>query len=485
MSKESFIKEIAKHICKHAPHYHINCNSAVIAQAIVESGWGESKLSKDYHNYFGLKCGTAWTGPSVNLSTQEEYTPGQMTNIRDNFRVYSSLEEGIIGYFEFIQLPRYLNLKGIENPREYLTTIKNDGYATSGSYVDTCMRVVDQFNLIKYDKSNTEQGGIIVSTDLWTKTAELMAEQSGYLEKRSNSQLDSKTGNAGYNNYTKYARDIDNLGLPGCQGQPWCAVYQFWICVQIFGKEKALDIMGDVFYNCTAITNHAKASGTWGVEPKLGALVIFRKGAHIGRVTKVTSTHIYTNEGNTSATSVNQVVANGGCVADKVYTRVYSGIDGYVYIDYKTAVKDFYCYGDKGIGVKAMQEQLRLCGYDIRADGDFGPDTQQAVINFQKANGLTPDGNCGPATQKELVIESDKNSHVQEGFHRFVGEVQKTLGVHERPKKESPLISKYPQLKKHNLVDVLGRYGYEDNWFYVCIADKYYGYAWAPSIKRI
>lgn len=79
------------------------------------------------------------------------------------------------------------------------------------------------------------------------KTAELMAEQSGYLEKRSNSQLDSKTGNAGYNNYTKYARDIDNLGLPGCQGQPWCAVYQFWICVQIFGKEKALDIMGDVF----------------------------------------------------------------------------------------------------------------------------------------------------------------------------------------------------------------------------------------------
>lgn len=128
--------------------------------------------------------------------------------------------------------------------------------------------------------------------------------------------------------------------------------------------------------------------------------MIFRKGAHIGRVTKVTSTHIYTNEGNTSATSVNQVVANGGCVADKVYTRVYSGIDGYVYIDYKTAVKDFYCYGDKGVGVKAMQEQLRLCGYDIKADGDFGPETQQAVINFQKANGLTPDGNCGPATQK-------------------------------------------------------------------------------------
>ena len=41
-------------------------------------------------------------------------------------------------------------------------------------------------------------------------------------------------------------------------------------------------------------------------------------------------------------------------------------------------------------------------------------------------------------------------------------ELQEYIGVHERPKKASPLISKYPQLKKHNLVDVLGRYGYEE-----------------------
>ena len=37
-----------------------------------------------------MKCGTAWTGASVNMATQEEYTPGVMTNIRDNFRAYSS-----------------------------------------------------------------------------------------------------------------------------------------------------------------------------------------------------------------------------------------------------------------------------------------------------------------------------------------------------------------------------------------------------------
>ena len=48
--------------------------------------------------------------------------------------------------------------------------------------------------------------------------------------------------------------------------------------------------MGGGFYNCEEITKHAKANGTWHKEPKLGALVIFRNGSHIERVTKVTIT---------------------------------------------------------------------------------------------------------------------------------------------------------------------------------------------------
>ena len=136
--------------------------------------------------------------------------------------------------------------------------------------------------------------------DLWTQTAELMAEQTGYLEKKSTSDLDSKTGNAGYGNYTKYARDVNSWGQPGCQGRPWCAVYQLRICVQIFGLSKGLKIMGNGFYNCNSIKNQARINGTWHSEPKLGALVIFRNGAHIGRITKVTTSQIYSYEGNTS-----------------------------------------------------------------------------------------------------------------------------------------------------------------------------------------
>lgn len=157
MARDDFIGRIAPIVKRYAPQYGIACPSAVIAQAINESGWGESKLARDYHNYFGMKCGTKWTGPSVNMATQEEYQAGTLTTITDNFRVYASMDEGVRGYFEFIQLARYQNLRGITDPRTYLQTIKDDGYATSSTYVDNCMALVDQYGLTAYDRD--ESGG--------------------------------------------------------------------------------------------------------------------------------------------------------------------------------------------------------------------------------------------------------------------------------------------------------------------------------------
>jgi len=54
----------------------------------------------------------------------------------------------------------------------------------------------------------------------------LAKSQAGYQEKASNVCLYDFHENAGYQNYTKYSRDVDNWGLEGCQGQPWCATYQ-------------------------------------------------------------------------------------------------------------------------------------------------------------------------------------------------------------------------------------------------------------------
>lgn len=113
---------------------------------------------KKYHNYFGMKCGSAWKGKSVNMSTCEEYEVGVLTQIKDNFRVYDSLEEGVKGYFDFISASRYANLKGVTDPKTYIENIKADGYATSSQYVKNLLNLVSAYNLTQYDNITAQQG---------------------------------------------------------------------------------------------------------------------------------------------------------------------------------------------------------------------------------------------------------------------------------------------------------------------------------------
>lgn len=151
LEQQNFINSIYEALCKYAPTYNIKCYSAIIGQAILESGWGKSKLASNFHNYFGLKCGSSWKGKSVNMKTFEEFKAGTLTQISDNFRVFDNLECGVKGYLDFINTKRYSNLKNVSSPKEYLQNIKNDGYTTSSTYVDSVMKIVTSYNLTSYD----------------------------------------------------------------------------------------------------------------------------------------------------------------------------------------------------------------------------------------------------------------------------------------------------------------------------------------------
>lgn len=186
MTHKEFIEVIAKYVIKYANDYGIKVHSPIIAQAILESGWGGSSLASKYNNFFGLKCGGSWKGKSVNLATKEEYTVGTLTDIRANFRVYDSIEDGVKGYFEFINYSRYSNLKGVTNPEEYCRLIKADGYATSSTYVTNLMRVIRDNNLTRFDgtQENVEKenedmvSGDIVGTQLTgAEIIELLAKE--------------------------------------------------------------------------------------------------------------------------------------------------------------------------------------------------------------------------------------------------------------------------------------------------------------------
>lgn len=156
MTNKEFINTIAPVIRNISLSRGYQYPSAIIAQACNESAYGRSSLGKKYNNFFGMKCGKSWHGKSVNLSTKEEYTVGTLTEIKDNFRVYDSIEAGVLGYFDFIKSSRYSNLKDANSSKNYLELIKSDGYATSSKYVENVYSVVNLNGLLEWDKDSSQ-----------------------------------------------------------------------------------------------------------------------------------------------------------------------------------------------------------------------------------------------------------------------------------------------------------------------------------------
>lgn len=145
------------------------------------------------------------------------------------------------------------------------------------------------------------------------KLIQIAKNEIGYLEKASNSQLDSKTANAGENNYTKYWRDIK----PDYQGQPWCAAFVSWCMMKAFGLDTAKKLLKHWPYvYCPTMADLF----TLNANPKIGDIVIFYRNGeftHTGIVIKVSGDRFWTVEGNTSGDST--IIANGGGVCQKSY----------------------------------------------------------------------------------------------------------------------------------------------------------------------
>lgn len=125
---------------------------AIIAQAAVESGKGNSQLTREANNFFGIKAGSSWHGPVWTGQTGEQTQSGQSYTVTASFRSYPTPQAGFDGYGEFITTnSRYKNaLNYPGDPVQYITEIKNAGYATDTQYVQTLSRVIEQVtNYIK------------------------------------------------------------------------------------------------------------------------------------------------------------------------------------------------------------------------------------------------------------------------------------------------------------------------------------------------
>ncbi len=128
--------------------------SISLAQAILESDWGESGLSQNYYNLYGVKAGAA--EPSVQLETSE-FIDGKWITIMAPFRVYNSWAESVEAHAKLLTYGVDWNPKLYEpvlkakNYKEAAHALQKAGYATDPTYAQKIIHVIETYHLAQYD----------------------------------------------------------------------------------------------------------------------------------------------------------------------------------------------------------------------------------------------------------------------------------------------------------------------------------------------
>ena len=130
--------------------------SLTAAQAYLESGYGNSKLTKEANNLFGIKG--FYNGDSITMTTQE-YIGGRWVTQKDIFRKYPSWIESISDHSGlFNSLDRYANLRNLKEYRSACINVRNDGYATDPLYPLKLINIIKRNELNKWDGSGSSSG---------------------------------------------------------------------------------------------------------------------------------------------------------------------------------------------------------------------------------------------------------------------------------------------------------------------------------------
>src|SRR5690606_1987386 len=151
-SDNAFINEVAPGAIETYQKYGI-LPSIIIAQAILETGRGKSRIG---NNIFGIKAGSNWKG-KTRTAQASEYRNGKWVSTTATLRDYDAVAESIMDYAELVgTAPRYEAVRNAKDYKEAARALQEAGYATDPEYAQKLINIIEQNNLIMYD---TGQGG--------------------------------------------------------------------------------------------------------------------------------------------------------------------------------------------------------------------------------------------------------------------------------------------------------------------------------------
>lgn len=125
--------------------------SFVVAQAALESGWGESGLAKRAKNLFGIKADRSWRGERITLSTRE-FLNQQWIVIPADWRAYPDWQACLVDHGQFLRRnKRYAVCFACTTGKSFAQAVATAGYATDPRYADKLISMIDKYQLEALD----------------------------------------------------------------------------------------------------------------------------------------------------------------------------------------------------------------------------------------------------------------------------------------------------------------------------------------------
>ncbi|MEM9888414.1 MAG: glucosaminidase domain-containing protein [Bacteroidota bacterium] len=130
--------------------------SIKLAQGILESNFGRSKLAQRANNHFGIKCGGDWVGKTFYKEDDDYDNRGRLR--KSCFRKYDKEIESWLAHSEFLKKPRYQHLYYLrpDDYKAWARGLRQAGYATSPTYASDLISVIERYELYRYDQVESQ-----------------------------------------------------------------------------------------------------------------------------------------------------------------------------------------------------------------------------------------------------------------------------------------------------------------------------------------
>ena len=450
MEQQLFINTIKDAAITTQANYKILA-SITIAQAILESGWGTSDLFKKANNSFGIKW-VEGCGFDKILKSTKEVIDGEETTVKAYFRKYDSLDDNIKDHAIFLQKDRYKNLIGDPEYKSVANKLYEDGYSTSPDYPNQLIKIIEQYELNKFDTMNVNTkggnkmiiglrgghspnciGAVGVVDEYNTMqmfydkvVAILLANGHTVIDCNSNasdqigelSEGATKANDAMVHLFISFHMNASNGEGHGTEALIASTNSESYPLAQrlcdAFGSlgftNRGVKVVGDyemhyinapniIFETCFC-DNAADVAlfNEIGMD-KLALTVCKAIDANISAVDSVATEPATTNSPVTTNAGVGQLqhILNNMGITDKNGNSL--GEDGIMGALTLSALnKIIVKRGDNSDLVKWIQAKI-----GVSADGSYGPNTFNALCEFQRSNDLAADGIVGPNTWAALI----------------------------------------------------------------------------------